>query len=59
MRAVYAEEPYKIGIRDIPVPEIGEDEVLVKVAYTGICGSDLHAFHGKHAFRKPPVMLWP
>lgn len=57
MRAVYAEEPYKIGIRDIPVPEIGEDEVLVKVAYTGICGSDLHAFHGKHAFRKPPVML--
>ena len=37
MRAVYAEEPYKIGIRDIPVPEIGEDEVLVKVLLEGRC----------------------
>ncbi len=57
MKAIYAEAPYVIGIRDIPVPEPREGEVLVKAAYAGICGSDLHAYHGKHAFRKPPVML--
>lgn len=57
MKAVYAEENFKIGLRDIPVPEIRPDEVLIRMAYTGICGSDLHAYRGMHAFRKPPVML--
>lgn len=57
MRAVYAEHPFSIGIRDIDIPNIRDDEVLIKVAYAGICGSDLHAYHGLHAFRKPPVML--
>ena len=57
MRAVYAEQPYSIGLREIPVPEPGENEVLIKVAYAGVCGSDLHAYRGEHAFRKPPVML--
>ena len=57
MKAVYAAEPYAIEIRDIPKPEPGPCEVLIKVEYTGICGSDLHAYRGAHAFRKPPVML--
>ena len=57
MRAVYAEQPFSIGLRDIPVPEVGEDQVLIRVAYAGVCGSDLHAYRGQHAFRKPPVML--
>ena len=29
-------------IREIPIPEPGDDEILVKVAYCGICGSDIH-----------------
>jgi L-iditol 2-dehydrogenase len=57
MKAVYAEAPFVIGLRDIPVPHIGPGEVLLRVGYAGICGSDLHAFRGVHAFRKPPVML--
>ncbi len=57
MRAIYAEEPNKIGYRDIEVPEIKDDEVLIKTAYAGICASDLHAYKGRHAFRIPPVML--
>lgn len=57
MRAVYAEKPFLIGLRDVPIPAIKDDEVLIKVAYAGICGSDLHAYRGQHAFRKPPVML--
>ena len=57
MRAIYAEEPYKIGYRDIEIPDIKDDEVLIRTAYAGICASDLHAYRGRHAFRIPPVML--
>lgn len=57
MKAIYAEKPFVIGIRDIPCPKITSDEVLIRVRYSGICGSDLHAFRGCHAFRIPPVML--
>lgn len=57
MKAVYAEHPFEIGLRDIPKPVPKENEVLIHVAYAGVCGSDLHAYRGVHAFRKPPVML--
>lgn len=35
----------KMEIRDIPMPEPKEKEVLVKMEYVGICGSDVHYFH--------------
>ncbi|NVJ99961.1 MAG: alcohol dehydrogenase catalytic domain-containing protein [Oceanospirillaceae bacterium] len=40
---------------DTPVPNAGE--VLVKVVSAGICGSDLHAFHGKDERRPAPLIL--
>ena len=57
MRAAFLEEVEKMGMRDIPVPEIGPDDVLVQMKAAGVCGSDLHAYIGKHIFRFPPVML--
>lgn len=44
-RAAYMTELNKMEIREIPVPEIKEKEVLVKLEYVGICGSDVHYFH--------------
>lgn len=44
-------------LEDVPVPTPGPDEVLLKVELAGICGSDMHAFHGKHPFVKPPIVL--
>ena len=35
----------KMEIRDIPMPEPKEKEVLVEMEYVGICGSDVHYFH--------------
>lgn len=35
----------KMILRDIPVPEAKEKEVLVELEYVGICGSDVHYFH--------------
>ncbi len=39
-----------------PIPEIAEDEVLIKVAYSGICGTDIHILHDQFAYY-PPVIL--
>jgi L-iditol 2-dehydrogenase len=42
VKAAYVRVPFRVEIRDVPVPTIGPDEVLVKVAACGICGTDLH-----------------
>jgi len=31
-----------VEVKDVPLPELGADEVLVEVSHCGICGSDLH-----------------
>jgi len=57
MKAVYVEDAEKIVVKDIEVPQIKADEVLIKVHVAGICGSDLHTYKGLHPFRKPPVVI--
>ena len=47
--------PGKIEFREVPVPEPGEDQVLVKIMRIGICGSDIHVYHGTHPFTAYPV----
>lgn len=42
---------------DVPEPEVSGSLVKVKVAYSGICGTDLHTFQGVYASNKPPVIL--
>ena len=40
----YAREERAARLVDLPIPEPGETEVLLKVSHCGICGSDLHAW---------------
>ena len=47
--------PKKIEFRNVPVPEIGDDQVLVKIMKIGVCGSDIHVYHGTHPFTSYPV----
>ena len=47
--------PKEITFREVPVPEPGEKQVLVKVMNIGICGSDIHVYHGQHPFTTYPV----
>ena len=42
----YARQPYAVELRDLPVPEIGERDVLLRVCAVSICGSDLHQWRG-------------
>ena len=47
--------PHEITFRDVPVPEINDDELLVKVMRIGVCGSDIHVWRGTHPFTSYPV----
>jgi alcohol dehydrogenase/L-iditol 2-dehydrogenase len=54
----YAKEPGSVELREIPVPHIGEADVLLRVEAVGICGSDLHQYHGKNSWHvNYPVIL--
>ena len=46
MHAAVTTEYGHIEWRQVPTPTIDDDQVLIKVAYAGICGSDLHIFSG-------------
>ena len=48
-------EPGEIRFQNIPDPVAKENEVVVKIKRIGICGSDIHVYHGKHPFTKYPV----
>jgi L-iditol 2-dehydrogenase len=47
LAAVY-HGPNDIRVENVPVPKIGDRELLVKVASASICGTDLRIFHGNH-----------
>lgn len=47
--------PREICFREIPVPQPQAGQVLVKIMKIGICGSDIHVYHGQHPFTSYPV----
>lgn len=48
MKAAYLLRPMEVEVREIPVPDIAQDEVLVRMEAVGVCGSDVHYYeHGK------------
>ncbi len=47
--------PGKITFREVPIPTPGPDQVLVRIKRIGICGSDIHVYHGSHPFTSYPV----
>ena len=57
MRALQLTAPGQIALRDVPVPEIGSSEVLVKVAGAGLCHSDLHILHLPKPLFDLPITL--
>ncbi len=57
MKAVVLEKPFVLSMRDAEIPVPRTDEVLLRVLSAGICGSELHAYHGKHSGRIPPAVL--
>ncbi|MFP4621443.1 MAG: zinc-dependent alcohol dehydrogenase [Bacteroidales bacterium] len=57
MKALILEDYNKLTYKDVPEPNIGPDEVLIRVKSVGICGSDVHGMDGSSGRRKPPVIM--
>ncbi len=48
--------PGKIEFREIAKPTPAADEVLIQMKRIGVCGSDIHVFHGLHPYTSYPVV---
>jgi L-iditol 2-dehydrogenase len=57
MKALVLTAYNQLEIKDFPRPEIGPDEVLLRVAACGICGSDVHGMDGSTGRRQPPIIM--
>jgi threonine dehydrogenase-like Zn-dependent dehydrogenase len=57
MNALVWEAPRAMALREQVVPAPAAGEVLVKVAYAGICGSELSGYLGQNALRVPPLVM--
>ena len=57
MKALVYTAPDEVVYRDEPAPTLREDEVVLRIESVGICGSDMHAYHGHDPRRVPPMIL--
>ncbi len=57
MKALVYDAVENLGFRDMPDAQPGIGEHLIKIAASGICGSDMHAYLGHDARRPAPLIL--
>ena len=57
MKALVLTEYKHLELSDISQPVPGPEEVLIKVAACGICGSDVHGYDGSTGRRIPPIVM--
>ena len=55
MRRILITEPNNVILEELEEKKPNSGEVSLKIAYCGICGSDLHAFKGNHPFIPLPA----
>lgn len=57
MKALLLSSYRHLEITDIPAPTPGPNEILIRVAACGICGSDVHGYDGSSGRRIPPLVM--
>ena len=57
MKALVLKEYFKFDYIDVPMPEYGPEDVLIRVKAVAICGSDVHGYDGSSGRRQPPVVM--
>lgn len=57
MKAFFLNKPFVIEVRDIPVPELVPGYALVRVQTVSLCGTDIHAYHGRQALFDYPRVI--
>ncbi|MCD8034753.1 MAG: alcohol dehydrogenase catalytic domain-containing protein, partial [Alistipes sp.] len=59
MRQAVLTAPEQIEFREVPdltAERLGEDEILIRIKKIGICGSEIHSYHGEHPATCYPVV---
>ena len=57
MKSIVYRSAQEITVEDKAMPEIAAGEVLIKVAYVGVCGSDMNIYQGVHPRAKAPLVM--
>jgi L-iditol 2-dehydrogenase len=57
MKSLLLKEYLQLEVADMPQPQPGPNEVLIRVAACGICGSDVHGYDGTSGRRIPPIVM--
>ena len=57
MKALLLSEYNKLEVTDLEGPKPGPEELLIRVAACGICGSDVHGYDGSTGRRIPPIVM--
>jgi L-iditol 2-dehydrogenase len=57
MKFAVLTEPYRFEMKELPVSEPADNDVLIATRKVGICGSEITAYRGIHPYRIPPVIL--
>src|SRR6201999_111768 len=57
MKALVLSDYKQLEIAEQPTPQVGDDELLIRVAACGICGSDVHGYDGSTGRRLPPIVM--
>jgi len=62
MEAIQIIGPEKLRQTRLPIPQLAEGEILIKTAFVGVCGTDVHLLQGKsfyydHGFLKYPFVF--
>src|SRR5258708_16080605 len=57
MKGLLLKQYMELEVADLPHPEIGANDVLVRVRACGICGSDVHGLDGSTGRRIPPLVM--
>lgn len=58
MKAVIVHKPFELKIEDIPIPQIENDtDVVIKVTFGGICGSDIGIYTGGNSLAQYPIVI--
>ena len=57
MKSIVYQSAQDVTFEQKPIPEISDGEVLIKVAYVGVCGSDMNIYQGAHPRAKAPLIM--
>ena len=57
MQALVLTDYRKLELQNVDLPKFGPNDVLIRVAACGICGSDVHGYDGSSGRRVPPIIM--